>query len=169
MVTEAVDELRGVPKEKIPEILIELPETAYIPKDYIPREESRLEAYRTLSLVNDKNDVNEIQTMWLDRYGEPPEVATNLLRVAYLRTSARKHGITEIQALKVHGFGKPKWNIRISPISLRPSEKVRTLRLFAGSIYKEDRKELILRIPEITEATEELIKILCELTVNPKN
>jgi len=168
LVTEAVDELRGVPKEKTPEILIELPETAYIPKDYIPREESRLEAYRTLSLVKDKNDVTEIQTAWLDRYGEPPEVATNLLRVAYLRTSAQKHGITEIQALKVHGFGKPKWNIRISPISLRPSERVRTLRIFAGSIYKEDQKELILRIPEITEAAEELIKILGELTMNPK-
>jgi len=169
MVTEAVDELRGVPKETLPEILIELPETAYIPKDYIPREESRLEAYRTLSLVKDENDVNEIQTGWLDRYGEPPEVATNLLRVAYLRTSAQKHGIAEIQALKVHGFGKPKWNIRISPISLRPSERVRTLRIFDGSIYKEDQKELILRIPEITEAAEQLIKILGELTVNPKN
>jgi len=169
LVTEAVDELRGVPKETSQEILIELPETAYIPKDYIPREESRLEAYRSLSLVKNQDDVKEIQAAWLDRYGEPPEVATNLLRVAYLRTSARKHGITEIQAMKVHGFGKPKWNIRISPISLRPSERVRTLRIFDGSIYKEDQKELILRIPEITEAAEELIKILGELSSKPIN
>ncbi|MDP6297974.1 MAG: transcription-repair coupling factor [Acidimicrobiales bacterium] len=160
LVTEAVDELRGIPKEEKPEILIELPETAYIPKDYMPREESRLEAYRRLSSVSNKDDVKEIQASWLDRYGQPPEVATNLLRIAYLRTSLRQHGITEIQASKVHGFGKPKWNIRISPISLRPSERVRTLRIYESSTYKEDQKELVLRIPDIAEAVNEIMSFL---------
>ena len=160
LVTEAVDELRGVPKEPHSEILVELPETAYIPSDYIPREQSRLEAYRALSSVQNKNDVKEIQSAWLDRYGEPPEVATNLLQFAYLRTRAQEQGITEIQALKVHGFGKPKWNIRISPISLRPSQKVRTTRVYEHSIYKEEQKELFLRIPEIEKAAEELIIFL---------
>ncbi len=160
LVTEAVDELRGVPKESHSEILVELPETAYIPSDYIPREQSRLEAYRALSSVQNENDVKEIQSAWLDRYGEPPEVATNLLQFAYLRTRAQEQGITEIQALKVHGFGKPKWNIRISPISLRPSQKVRTTRVYEHSIYKEEQKELFLRIPEIEKAAEELISFL---------
>ena len=110
--------------------------------------------------MQNENDVIEIQSAWLDRYGEPPEVATNLLQFAYLRTRAQEQGITEIQALKVHGFGKPKWNIRISPISLRPSQKVRTTRVYEHSIYKEEQKELFLRIPEIEKAAEELIIFL---------
>ena len=160
LVVDAVDEIKGIPKEDKPEVLIEIPITAYIPKEYIPREESRLEAYRKLSAVAQRNDIKEIEQDWLDRYGEPPEETVNLLRIAYVKVSCLEHGIAEVQASKAFGFGKTKWNLRISPISLRPSERVRTTRIYEGSIYKEEKKELILSISDIEKASEEILNYL---------
>ena len=34
------------------------------------------------------------------------------------------------------------------PLALRPSQRVRTLRLYEGSLYKEEKQELILKLPE---------------------
>ena len=40
------------------------------------------------------------------------------------------------------------------PLALRPSQRVRTLRLYEGSLYKEEKQELILKLPEIREASQ---------------
>ena len=119
-----------------------------------------IEAYRKLSAVAQRNDIKEIEQDWLDRYGEPPEETVNLLRIAYVKVSCLEHGIAEVQASKAFGFGKTKWNLRVSPISLRPSERVRTTRIYEGSIYKEEKKELILSISDIEKASEEILNYL---------
>ena len=49
------------------------------------------------------------------------------------------------------------------PLALRPSQRVRTLRLYEGSLYKEEKKELILKLPEIREASQEITDYLKSL------
>ena len=46
------------------------------------------------------------------------------------------------------------------PLALRPSQRVRTLRLYEGSLYKEEKQELILKLPEIREASQEITDYL---------
>ena len=163
LVKEAVEELKHVPKENEQEIEIEIPMTAYIPKDYIMRDDSKLESYRSIADIKNNQDLERIQQTWLDRYGPVPEEATNLLKIAHLKLAARSLGIQKIIAKKIPGFGKAEWNIHLRPLLLRPSQRVRTLRLYEGSLYKEDKQELILKISEIREASQEITDYLKNL------
>ena len=76
--------------------------TAYIPKDYITRDDAKLESYRSIADIKNDQDLDRIQT-WLDRYGPVPEEATNLLKIAHLKLAARSLGIEKIIA-KITGL-----------------------------------------------------------------
>ena len=93
LVTEAVAEMKGedVPPV-IPELKLDVPSDAFLPTDYVPREESRLDAYRRLAGVTSHADVEDIEREWLDRYGKLPEPAEALLRVGRLRAECRRIG-----------------------------------------------------------------------------
>lgn len=163
LVKEAVEELKHVPEDSQQEIEIEIPMTAYIPKDYITRDDAKLESYRSIADIKNDQDLDRIQQTWLDRYGPVPEEATNLLKIAHLKLAARSLGIEKIIAKKLPGFGKAEWNIHLMPLALRPSQRVRTLRLYEGSLYKEEKQELILKLPEIREASQEITDYLKSL------
>ena len=160
---EAVEELKHVPEDSQQEIEIEIPMTAYIPKDYITRDDAKLESYRSIADIKNDQDLDRIQQNWLDRYGPVPEEAINLLKIAHLKLAARSFGIEKIIAKKLPGFGKAEWNIHLMPLALRPSQRVRTLRLYEGSLYKEEKQELILKLPEIREASQEITDYLKSL------
>ena len=49
MVTEAVAEMKGEPIRPPAEIKLDVPTDAYLPSDYVTKEELRLEAYRRLA------------------------------------------------------------------------------------------------------------------------
>ena len=51
MVTEAVAEMKGEPVRPPAEIKLDVPTDAFLPKDYVAKEELRLEAYRRLAAV----------------------------------------------------------------------------------------------------------------------
>ena len=69
----------------------------------------------------------------------------------------------KIIAKKIPGFGKAEWNIHLKPLTLRPSQRVRTMRLYEGSLYKEEKHELILKIAAIKEASQEITDYLKSL------
>ena len=142
LVTEAVATLKGEPLESLLEISIELPVSAQIPIDYISKEDLRLEAYRRLSICKELEDVTEIQAEWVDRFGPVPDAAVNLLSVARLRCVARNLGVTEIAGRKLHQYEGSQWMAKLSPIDLRPSEVVKTKRLYTDSVFKEASSEL---------------------------
>src|SRR5205823_2853933 len=78
MVTEAVGELKGEPVTAPLEITIDVPVDANLPRDYVTRDDVRMEAYRRLADVTDPADVDDIRAEWEDRYGAPPEPAVAL-------------------------------------------------------------------------------------------
>ncbi len=87
MVTEAVAEMKGEPIAKPSEIKLDVPTDAFLPVDYVSKEELRLEAYRRLADVTSHTQVDDIRTEWEDRYGPLPDAAEAL---ADGRTAARR-------------------------------------------------------------------------------
>ena len=81
MVSEVVAELKGEVREP-GEIKLDLPLDANLPKDYVEKEELRLEAYRRLAAVTTEAEVDDIRAEWEDRYGPIPDEAAALLEVA---------------------------------------------------------------------------------------
>ena len=72
MVTEAVAELKGEEAREPAEIKLDVPVDAHLPKDYVTKEELRLEAYRRLAAVTTHAEVDDIRAEWEDRYGPVP-------------------------------------------------------------------------------------------------
>ena len=83
MVTEAVAEMKGEPIAPPSEIKLDVPTDAFLPADYVTKEELRLEAYRRLAAVTSESEVADIRTEWEDRYGPLPQPAEALLMVGF--------------------------------------------------------------------------------------
>ena len=99
MVTEAVAEMKGEPIRPPAEIKLDVPTDAFLPADYVAKEELRLEAYRRLAGVTTPAQVDDIRVEWEDRYGPLPAAADALLTVGYLRAECHRLGITDLRRL----------------------------------------------------------------------
>ena len=96
LLEDAVLEEQGRPARRAADCLVDLPVTAAIPETYIPAPEQRMDLYRRMARVRDQEEADDILDELIDRYGDPPEGAVNLVRIALLRTRAAGCGITEI-------------------------------------------------------------------------
>jgi transcription-repair coupling factor (superfamily II helicase) len=130
MVTEAVGELKGEPIPEPLEITVDLPVDANLPRDYVARDDVRMEAYRRLAAVSDPADVEDVRAEWEDRYGPPPAPAVALLDVARLRAECVRTGVRSLSVQR--GVA------RLTGLELRESEKIRLRRLVPGAVAKPD-------------------------------
>ena len=121
MVTEAVGELTDDEREAPDDVQIDLPVTAHLPRDYIARDDVRMEAYRRLAAVTTPADVEDVRAEWNDRYGPPPAPAAVLLDVARLRAECLRLGIRAVSV--------QKGRARLDGWELRKSQEVRLQRL----------------------------------------
>ena len=64
-----------------------------MPREYVAKEELRLEAYRRLAAVTTQAEVDDIRAEWLDRYGPVPPAAEALVAVAHLRAECVRTGV----------------------------------------------------------------------------
>ncbi|CAN5590544.1 transcription-repair coupling factor [soil metagenome] len=97
LLSQAVDEIKqGRPFEEQPVITLDLPLTALIPADYIADTELRLSTYRKVAAVTNYNELSEMRSELVDRFGEPPEEVERLLALIQLRLRCEILGIESI-------------------------------------------------------------------------
>ncbi|UVJ41538.1 transcription-repair coupling factor [Arthrobacter sp. CJ23] len=140
LVGEAVAEYRGEAEEKAAEMKIELPVNAHLPHDYVPGERLRLEAYRKLAAAITNAAIDEVLDELVDRYGEPPLPAKNLISVARFRVGAREAGLSDV-ALQGNF-------IKFSPAQLPESKAMRLNRMYPGSQAKPALDAVLIPKPK---------------------
>jgi transcription-repair coupling factor (superfamily II helicase) len=155
MVNEAVAEMKGEPPREPAEVKLDVPTDAFLPLDYVTKEELRLEAYRRLASVSNHGEVDDIEAEWEDRYGPVPEPATHLLAVGHLRAECFRLGLRDISITSS--------GARLGPIELKTSETLRLRRLARDAIYKEPLRQLVLPLKRGQEPTRHLLQVLGEL------
>ena len=97
MLKEAVGELTGEAVPEPPDVRMDLPLDAFIPADYIPDEESRIEAYHDLAGAQDTSELAIIESRLIDRYGGPlPAPVRGLIQVLDLKAMAAAAGLSEV-------------------------------------------------------------------------
>jgi transcription-repair coupling factor (superfamily II helicase) len=141
MVTEVVAEMKGEPIEMPNELKLDIQVSAFLPNDYVPTEDLRLEAYRRLSEVKTFEEVEDVRREWLDRFGPLPTQADILLAVGALRAACHTYSIKELTIMMN--------TARISPVELKNSQQMAVQRLsrtgkFKGMSYREDAKQLVV-------------------------
>jgi transcription-repair coupling factor (superfamily II helicase) len=160
MVSEVVAELKGEPLREPAEVKLDLPVDASLPKQYVPKEELRLEAYRRLAAVTTAAEVDDVRAEWVDRYGPVPDEAEALLDVALLRAECVRLGLREVNVVRTSGIGGPTWTARVSPLSLRTSQTIRLQRLYKGAVYKPDLEQLVVPVKGGRGVATELVDLL---------
>ena len=168
LVAEAVSELKGEPVRVPVDITVDLPVDAFLPPEYVEREDLRLEAYRRLAEVRDLAAVEDLRTEWLDRYGPLPREAEALVAVGRLRAECVRTGVSEVTASVTRpGAGGPGRTgeavARVAPIRLRASARVRLGRLHPRAIVKEEVDQIIVPLAAGPDLADRLAAMLREL------
>ena len=97
MLNDAVRKLKGEKAEEEEfETAIDLQVDAYIPAKYIQSEYQKLDMYKRIAGIESVEEYRELQDELIDRFGEIPTAAENLLRIAMLKADAHKAWITQI-------------------------------------------------------------------------
>ena len=96
---EAVSLMKGEePVRPVDEgCLVDMQVQAHIPESYISSTHLRLDVYRRIADVRNKEDAMDVIDELIDRFGEPPEAVRGLLDVALLRNTASSLEISEIR------------------------------------------------------------------------
>ncbi len=98
LLSEAIDSKKGIKhnnNEK--DCIVDIPVQAFIPNNYIEELSVRLDVYKKIALVRNKDDASEISDEISDRFGKIPQSVHNLLDISIIRNSAISCGIYEIK------------------------------------------------------------------------
>ncbi|MDT8302041.1 MAG: transcription-repair coupling factor [Sedimentisphaerales bacterium] len=161
LLTEAVRKLKDEQVEPIPTAVIDLGFATYIPKNYIPVNRHRMDAYRKIAVAKGNEDLEQIKGELTDVYGPMPDEVKLLLDLAELRIRASRCDIKSIvasgedlifsfakdsEAPSKSFFSKVSGKVRISDtrtVYLRLSKNYfepRTLISVLRKIFAEDKK-----------------------------
>jgi len=101
LLAEAVEERKAriAGEEKPPRLpapTIDLPLDAYIPEDYVPDVNSRLELYRDLAHPDAHQKIDDLAQAYRDRFGAVPEEVENLFYAVRIKGLAARAGIESV-------------------------------------------------------------------------
>jgi transcription-repair coupling factor (superfamily II helicase) len=179
LLENAVRSLKNMPTRTLMEVTIDLPWVAMLPRDYVPGQKLRIEAYRRLSRIRKMDRLDDFRRELRDRYGPIPMQAEWLLRLAELRILASHWHIAELhlEGKWEHPAGatEPQSIAAVGPVDLvmvyRHPRKIERLAKREGDRLRiVDGQSAYLRLlPEELEplALYERIKHLLRLPTRP--
>ncbi|WP_160725674.1 transcription-repair coupling factor [Bacillus sp. USDA818B3_A] len=101
MLKEAIEERKGdLAGEVKKSVEIDLEIDAYIPDTYIKDGHQKIEMYKRFRGAVSLEDIEELQSEMLDRFGEYPDEVDYLFQVAELKVYALLNGVEQIKQLK---------------------------------------------------------------------
>ncbi|GFP27432.1 transcription-repair coupling factor (superfamily II helicase) [Candidatus Hakubella thermalkaliphila] len=152
LVREAVDEIRGIKKEREIKVTIDLPVDAFLPQEYIEEEVLRIEAYRMIERTRTLEEVESALTELQDRFGTPPEPARNLLEIAKIRVRMKDVGIAELSV--------KQRRIHLAKVFPQRFDLAKIKRVYPRSIFKANLLELVVPLSREKEVLAEVFALL---------
>jgi transcription-repair coupling factor (superfamily II helicase) len=130
LMENAIAELKGeAPLEPL-EPEINVPISAFLSESYIPDIDQRMAAYRRLAKMTELQEIGDFNTELIDRYGELPKEAGNLLFKIVLKILSRKAGIARLD------LKGPKMLLHYSDAHMKNSESLVDMILSAPERFK---------------------------------
>jgi transcription-repair coupling factor (superfamily II helicase) len=100
LLDEAVKRLENSDYEEEVETLLELEYTGFIPNSYIDSAQEKMEVYKKIAGIRNKEELERVYAELLDRFGPPPDEAASLLSLAEIRIICRE---LQVVSLKERG------------------------------------------------------------------
>jgi transcription-repair coupling factor (superfamily II helicase) len=149
--------------ETLPEpVRLDVNVDAYVPADYIPYEQAKIEVHRRLAGALEVAEVERLREELEDRFGEVPEPLENLLALQRARI---KFGQAGAQTVSFRGD-----RLAVVPIEL-DSKRARRLREeLPDALYESGRSQVSMRVPKdgtdrfprVVQAADVLLSIMRE-------
>ncbi|MFR1976315.1 MAG: TRCF domain-containing protein, partial [Coprococcus sp.] len=96
MLNQAVMEAKGEKIQEDFETSVDIDIDAFIPSAYIKNEFQKLDMYKRIASIQNADEYGEMLDELIDRFGELPKPAANLLLVALIRAEAHAAGVVQL-------------------------------------------------------------------------
>ena len=100
LLDEVVKEEQGIEVKPEVEVQIELNVTSYIPEEYIPDSNQKIEIYQDIALCKTEDDIQDVIDELIDRFGNIPEEVQKLLEISRIKQLAKENGVIKISSKK---------------------------------------------------------------------
>jgi transcription-repair coupling factor (superfamily II helicase) len=133
-------EREGQPGEAPEPVRLDVNVDAYVPADYIPYEQAKIDVHRRIAGALDVADLELLREELDDRFGDLPQPLSNLIDLQRARIKLGQAGAT---AVSFRGG-----RLAVTPIEL---DSVRAKRLRAqipGALYESGKSQLSMRVPD---------------------
>jgi transcription-repair coupling factor (superfamily II helicase) len=145
MLDEAVGALEdgAGPAEEWEPVRLDVNVDAYVPADYIPYEQAKVDVHRRIAGAREVADLMELREELEDRFGELPDPLLNLISLQQARI---KLGQAGARAVTVRGD-----RLAVTPIEL---DSVRAKKIRAEipeALYESGKSQLSVRVPKDPE------------------
>jgi transcription-repair coupling factor (superfamily II helicase) len=97
LLDEAVKKLEDENYEAETETLMELEYSGFIPDTYIDSAQEKMEVYKKIAAVRQREELESLSAELTDRFGPPPDEAASLLALAELRIICRELSISSLK------------------------------------------------------------------------
>jgi transcription-repair coupling factor (superfamily II helicase) len=142
MLDEAVRarEEEGAEAPEIEPVRLDVNVDAYVPGDYIPYEQAKIEVHRRIAAARDTAELTALREELEDRFGPPPEPLRNLISLQEARI---KLGQAGARAVSFRGD-----RFAVTPIELDSVRAKRFRERIPEALYESGKSQLSLRVPE---------------------
>jgi transcription-repair coupling factor (superfamily II helicase) len=135
---------------------------AYVPADYVPYEQAKIEVHRRVAAALEVADVERLREELEDRFGPVPEPLENLLALQRARI---KFGEAGAQTVSFHGD-----RLAVVPIELDSRRAKRLRQELPEAMYESGRSQVSMRVPKdgaerfptVVKAADTLLAIMRE-------
>jgi transcription-repair coupling factor (superfamily II helicase) len=97
MLEDTIKLIKGEIEKEPVETTVEIKVDAYIPTFFIEDEMQKIEVYKKIAAIESYDDFMDVKEELEDRFSEIPNSVYNLMNIAYIRSVAKRIGITEIK------------------------------------------------------------------------
>ena len=97
LLDEAVKRLENSQYEAETETLLELEYSGFIPDNYIDSPQEKMEIYKMIAAVREKEELERVYSELLDRFGPLPDEAASLLALAEIRIICRELAVSSLK------------------------------------------------------------------------
>jgi len=141
MLDEAVQALATDDGAEYPEpVRLDVNVDAYVPADYIPYEQAKVDVHRRIAGAREVSELMELRRELEDRFGELPEPLENLITLQQARIKLGEAGATAVT------FRQGR--LAVTPIEL-DSVRAKKLRVqIPGALYESGKSQLSVRVPD---------------------
>jgi transcription-repair coupling factor (superfamily II helicase) len=148
MLDEAVEAMaaedEGFEPEDRPEpVRLDVNVDAYVPQDYIPYEQAKVDVHRRIAAAREVAELEELRRELADRFGELPQPLTNLLTLQQARIKLGQAGATSVS------FRQGR--LAVTPIELDSVRAKRLRSQLPGAMYEAGKSQFSVRVPDDPE------------------